>query len=323
MIFHNNIRISLDRKEADSDMDFVSHAHSDHVAAVRRSRSILASAQTIQLIERTQNLSIQNRAEYDNVSLRLVEAGHMLGSRQLCIDDRIGGNRITYTGDFQTVKSKTSNPIEILDTDTLIMDSTYSESFVRFDDKFEVESALQDWTLKRLNDGIVIFSAYAMGKAQELISIFNAAGIKPIVSRKICTVSSVYVKNGIPLGYSSAYEPDSDYSSIVRGNFVGITDSRNLALLKAGLERAHNKKVYTAMATGFAKMFRFNTDAQFALSDHADFHQSVEYIEATKAKKVFTYGHNATSFARNLAKEGYDSEPFSDYRGAICLQANK
>lgn len=310
MIQSNNIRISLDRREPNSDIDFVSHAHADHLAAVRSSKSILASAQTIQLIEQVQNLSIQNRADSEN--FKLIEAGHMLGSRQLYVDDSISGLRVTYTGDFQTVRSKTSNQIEVLETDTLIMDSTYADSFVKFDDKYEVESAIQDWVTKTLREGIVIFSAYAMGKAQELIAIFNDVGIKPIVSRKISKVSKVYQQNGIRLDYSSAYESESTYESLIKDNFVGITDTRNLSILKSDLELAHNKRVYTGVATGFAKMFKFNTDAQFPLSDHADFKQSVEYIEATRAKKVLTYGSNAASFARNLSMEGYDSVPFSD-----------
>jgi Cft2 family RNA processing exonuclease len=310
MIQSNNLRISLDRKEINSDVDFVSHAHTDHLGAVRSSKNILASAQTLQLIEQGQNLTIHNRA--DSKNFRLIEAGHMLGSRQLCVDDCIRGNRITYTGDFQTVKSRTSNPIDIVNTDTLIMDSTYAEKFVSFEDKYEVESKIQDWTLRMLKSGIVVFSTYAMGKAQELISILNNIGIKPVVSRKIDKVSSVYVDNGVNLDYSSAYRGQSDYDSIIKENFVGITETRNLAALKYGLELAHNKTVYTAVATGFAKIFRFNVDGQFPLSDHADFEQSVEYIEATGAKKVLTYGPNAASFAKNLSKEGYDSIPFNE-----------
>ncbi len=319
MIPYNNLRISLDRREPNSDIDFVSHAHTDHLGAVKSSKNVLASSQTIQLIEQAQNLNIQNRMECNGMRLKLIEAGHMLGSRQLCIDDCIEGMRTTYTGDFQTVRSKTSNPIDIMETDTLIMDSTYSDPFVRFDDKYEVESALQDWTLKKLKAGIVIFSAYAMGKAQELISIFNEVGIKPMVSRKISKASKVYVQNGIPLDYSSAYEMDGSHDSLINDNFVGITDSRNLMMLKSGLQMAHNKRVYTAMATGFAKIFRFNTDAQFPLSDHADFWQSIEYIEATKARKVLTYGPNATSFASNLKKEGYDSMAFNDAASSLWL----
>ncbi|EQD56253.1 hypothetical protein B2A_05350, partial [mine drainage metagenome] len=75
---------------------------------------------------------------------------------------------------------------------------------------------------------------------------------------------------------------------------------------------AHKKRVYTATATGFAKSFRFNVDAQFCLSDHADFKQSIEYIDAVSPKKVYTYGGNREVFARNLCKMGYEAEAYTE-----------
>ena len=319
MIGPSNLRISLDRRESNADIDFVSHAHTDHVAAVRSSNGVLASNQTIQLIEKSHNVTVRKSTGGQN--LRLIEAGHMLGSKQLCTYDEKSGNSVTYTGDFQISKSKTSKPIEVVDTDILIVDSTYADPFMNFSDKNEVESALQDWTLSKLRSGIVIFSAYALGKAQELIAIMNGAGIKPIVSRKISVAAGVYVKNGINLDYCSAYESDAEYNELVRGDFVGITDSRNLSAFKSTLEHAHSKSVYTAVATGFAKVFRFNTDAQFPLSDHADFAQCKEYIDATGAKKVLTYGQNMRSLANNLQKEGYDSMPFEGT--SLALQSKQ
>lgn len=321
MIQCNNFRISLDRRERDSDIDFVSHAHTDHLGAVRSSKSVLASEQTIELIEHTRDLAIRNRAS--NHGFRLIEAGHMLGSRQLRMEDDNAGKVITYTGDFQVAKSKTAKPIDIMDTDILIMDSTYSDASIGFEKKKDVESAMQVWTEKMLKEGIVIFSAYAMGKAQELISLFNEIGIKPVVSKRIGKASSVYVRNGIPLDYSSVYDGDDDYNSIVKDNFVGITDSRKLSALRLQLEEVHKKRIYTAMATGFAKIFRFRTDAQFPLSDHADFGQSKEYIDATGAKTVLTYGPNSEEFAKNLNAQGYNAMPFSESNMETAMGINK
>ena len=51
MLSLNGINISLDRRESGSDIDFISHAHSDHASAAKASGHILASSQTIQLIE--------------------------------------------------------------------------------------------------------------------------------------------------------------------------------------------------------------------------------------------------------------------------------
>jgi len=236
----------------------------------------------------------------------------MLGSRQLCLNDTISGKRITYTGDFQVVKSKTAMPIDIQSTDVLIMDSTYENPNIRFDDKYETETLIQDWTNKMLSKGIVLFSAYAMGKAQELIAVLNEAGIRPVVSKKISSICAIYRDCGIGLDYSSAYDENSNYGDMIRDNFVGITETRDLNMLKACVHFAHSKNVFTAMATGFAKLFRFNTDVQFPLSDHADFQQSIQYAEDTGAKEILTYGQNADLFARNLSREGYNAMPFSN-----------
>jgi putative mRNA 3-end processing factor len=318
MINSNNLRISLDRKEPGSDIDFISHAHTDHLAAAKSSNMVLASEQTIQLIEHARNIKItSNRA--NSGKFELIEAGHMLGSRQLLMDDAVSGKRITYTGDFQLVGSKTSMPIDVRSTDVLIMDSTYESPKIMFENKYDVETLIQDWTNKMLGKGIVLFSAYAMGKAQELIAVLNEAGIKPVVSKKISKVSAVYKDYGIKLDYCSAYDENSGYGEIIKGNFVGITEARDINMLKACLHFAHNKNVFTAMATGFAKIFRFNTDVQFPLSDHADFRQSVRYIEDTGAREILTYGPNASAFARNLGEEGYNAIPFNTSSFALDI----
>jgi putative mRNA 3-end processing factor len=311
MINSNNLRISLDRREIGSDMDFISHAHTDHLAAAKSSKMVLASEQTIRLIEHVQKIKIAETKTH-NERFELIEAGHMLGSRQLCLNDTISGKRITYTGDFQVVKSKTAMPIDIQSTDVLIMDSTYENPNIRFDDKYETETLIQDWTNKMLSKGIVLFSAYAMGKAQELIAVLNEAGIRPVVSKKISSICAIYRDCGIGLDYSSAYDENSNYGDMIRDNFVGITETRDLNMLKACVHFAHSKNVFTAMATGFAKLFRFNTDVQFPLSDHADFQQSIQYAEDTGAKEILTYGQNADLFARNLSREGYNAMPFSN-----------
>ncbi|MDE1869126.1 MAG: hypothetical protein KGH60_04150 [Candidatus Micrarchaeota archaeon] len=311
MLTLNDTNISLDRREPGSDIDFVSHAHSDHTAAVRSSKMLLASDQTIQLIERASGKQVARPETYKGV--RLLEAGHMLGSRQLCVDDASTGKRIIYTGDFQMEGSKTSRPIEITQADTVILDSTYCEPWIEFEKKEDIEAQIREWTQKELDKGIVLFTAYAMGKAQELIAILNDAGITPIVSKKISRVCGIYTKNGIGLEYASVYDEGSDYESIMKGGFVGITDARNLAPLRASLSEIHNRDVSTAVVTGWSKVFRFDTDMQFPFSDHADFKHSLEYINSTGAKNVYTYGPNSGRFAENLQKLGYDATPFSLY----------
>lgn len=308
MLHANGYRISLDRKAEGSDIDFISHAHSDHIAAARSSKNILASTQTLALIGAVTGKPVLGTVDHAN-GAELLDSGHMLGSKQLCIDDTEKGKRIVYTGDFQMQHSRAAAQIRISQADTIIIDSTYPKPSIKFDDRQEVELSIQRWTEQRLERGIVLFTAYAMGKAQELITIMNESSVVPVVSKKIGAMSKVYNSNNMKLDYM-ALSQDADLEGIMRCNFVAITENRDLLGLKQKLQEATGKRVFTAIATGFAKEFAFATDVQFALSDHADFWQSKDYIDATGAKEVLTYGSSRELFAAHLKMHGYNARPF-------------
>jgi Cft2 family RNA processing exonuclease len=310
------MNIALDKRECGSDLDFISHAHSDHTSAVRSSQYIMASSETMQLLGQECKAYATLKVG-DNAMFSLLDSGHMLGAKQLRIDNTASGERTVYTGDFKMQESRTTKRLEIVSADTVIVDSTYPEPWMRFDDREEVESCLQDWTKNKLRYGIVMFSAYAMGKSQEIIAILNEIGITPLVSKKISAASRVYRSCGVNIEYASAYESTGDYESITKDNFVGITDSRDMRELSRALSCIYKKRVFTAVATGFAKRFKFDTDAQFALSDHADFKQCVDYVDATEASKVLTYGREAEILAKNLCREGYEAAPLSESREQV------
>ncbi len=307
MIYLDDYAISLDRRERDSDIDFISHAHSDHTAAAKSSKNVIASHETARLLKAINGVELKMcREQMEGV--RLLDSGHMLGSKQIRIEG--DGETLTYTGDFMVQRSLSCSPIQMLESDTLIMDSTYCSPEISFDNRSEVEASLQKWTSRKLDSGIVLFGVHAAGKAQEIVKALNGAGITPAVSKKVSAINRVYNDSGANLNYVSAYEEGSDYEAVVRGNFVGVVESHRLDDLAAMLSKANGKRVYRAVATGFAKIFRFNTDVQFPLSDHADFSQSVYYIEASNPKRVLTYGSNSEVFAANLSKMGYSAEPF-------------
>lgn len=309
MIRINNLNISLDRKEEGSDFDFISHAHSDHIMAAKSSKSVIASDETSDLIYSGYKIGI-NRAAYPDF-IRLIDSGHMLGAKQIAIEDYDSGNKIIYSGDYLMAKSKASNPIKVEGCDILIIDSTYpSEQFV-FRDREEVEYEIQEWVERTVRKGIILFGVYPMGKAQEIIKILNEIGIKPAVNRKISAISKVYNKYGQNLDYGSIYEGDED---LFDGDFVGIIGTRSLKKVKHMLSYLHHKPVYTAETTGFSKVFSLSVEKQFELSDHSDFKQALRYIDSADPKKIYTYGENSHIFSANLKKLGYNSEPFQSLK---------
>ncbi|MEM3626275.1 MAG: MBL fold metallo-hydrolase [Candidatus Micrarchaeaceae archaeon] len=299
-------RIALDGIGCNPNLNFISHAHSDHIR--RPDLEAVMSKETEELIKVVYGKNVK-RADAGNT--RLLDAGHILGSKQLFIDDCEHGYSIVYTGDYQLEPSFAAKPIEMREADIAIIDSTYPYPSVKFDDKLQVAESIQKYALEVLDKGIAIFGAYALGKAQELIKILNDAGMVPVVSKKISAINKIYERNSIALEYISAYDDYDEFDSAIRRNFVAVIESHDLGGIKAALKRLYSKAVYTAVATGFAKIYRFNTDAQFALSDHADFRQATSYIDSVNPSIIFTFGGNAELFASNLRNIGYNAAPYN------------
>lgn len=311
-------RIALDCAEATANVNFVSHAHYDHLSGIRKSRKVIASKATKDLIE-CRYAKKQVTLLDESIKVELLNAGHILGSKQLYAESEELGASVIYSGDFQMQKSYVAEPIETKKADILIIDSTYPEKDFAFGEKSEVISAIQRYALARLNSGIVLFGAYALGKSQELVKIANEVGIAPIVDEKIFNINKVYQKHGIGLDYVSASKDENEFKSATQGNFLAITEPSRLAEMAYNLGRIHRKRVYTAVATGFASVFQLGTDAQFSLSDHADFKQSIDYIEECSPKAIYTRGpeESAKCFAANLREEGYNASQFT---GSISVE---
>ncbi|MFP3215317.1 MAG: MBL fold metallo-hydrolase [Candidatus Micrarchaeota archaeon] len=302
-------KIALDTSDKSADLNFISHAHADHIRGAKKNAYVIASNETHNLIKVRNGIELNIKPIPNN--FKLLDAGHILGSKQLFIESSLGYS-ILYTGDYQLQESCVAKKIEAKEADILIIDSTYPYLNVKFDERSEVEDAIKKYVLMKLEKGIVLLGAYALGKAQELIKILNSAGIIPVVDKKISGINKVYSNFGISLEYASIYDDEEAFNNIVKHNFVGVVSLKDLRELAEKMSIAYSKKVFTGVATGFAKLFRFNTDVQFPLSDHADIYQAANYIDLVGAKVVYTYGSNPKLMASNLKRLGYEAMPFSE-----------
>src|SRR5581483_5683238 len=72
----------------------------------------------------------------------------------------------------------------------------------------------------------------------------------------------------------------------------------------------------TAILTGWAVdpncRYRYQCDAAFPLSDHADFPQLLELVKQVRPKKVYTLHGFAADFARTLRELGFDARALSE-----------
>src|SRR4026208_1990644 len=76
------------------------------------------------------------------------------------------------------------------------------------------------------------------------------------------------------------------------------------------------KQRRTAVLTGWAldpgAIYRYQCDAAFALTDHADYPDLMRYVERVQPKRVLTLHGFAAEFARDLRERGIEAWALSE-----------
>lgn len=296
-----NLNISLDgcgREDC-----FVSHAHSDHSAAIRKNKRILASDETLALA----GCKGAMKPKLDGVKLKLLNSGHILGSRQLMVEH--DGERFVYTGDFKLHDSLTLKGAEVEQCDVLVMESTYGSPEMVFPEREFVYSSIGRWVENSLRSGvIVVLGGYPIGKAQELVKLLNEyAGIAPVVESSVEKACKVYEQFGLKLDRIPVRTEEAE--EVMKGSFVAVTPpavaTRKFCRSIGGI---YGRKVVCAIATGWALRYACPSDRAFPLSDHADFNQLIEYVERSQPKNIYCAHGETIRLASELRKRGYDAK---------------
>lgn len=310
----NGTTIALD--DASSDVCFVSHAHSDHTAAffcptkkgrhVEHSSTTAAFSRGKEIIASEETFCImgKNGKKHSVPGVELHPAGHMLGARQLFAN--ADGGSFAYTGDFALHDSYTAKAATILQCDTLMIDSTYCSPVMCLPKRWEALDAMQKF-VGRNRESIIVFGAYATGKTQEIVKFLNKeCGIAPVVAGHGAKVCEAYGKCGVRLDYLRAGSEEADEE--MRSSFVAIMPPSMVNFtFGAKLSEALGRDVKTAVATGWAKVAKFPTDAAFCLSDHADFKDTLRYVHESGAKRVVCANSNSEQAAVCLRKLGINA----------------
>jgi putative mRNA 3-end processing factor len=289
-------------------LGFVSHAHSDHVAA---GQNVLATRETISLIRRVWQLSggykpIPYRQELrvsDSVSVKALNSGHVLGSAMFRLD--IGGESLVYTGDINTVPTLTTNPAEPVDADVFVIETTYGHPDYVFPPRHKTEAWILKWVSKTLAEGALpAFKAYSIGKSQELIKLFNTYTSLPVVVGKtVANASKTYVENGVKLDFIRSGTRDA--AEVLGGGEAVYIDSQVRSV-------PVHRRVKWATVTGWAvKGCPEGFDAAFPLSSHADYRGLLNYVEENRPRKVYTIHGFSQLFAKTLRLRGFDASPFT------------
>jgi DNA ligase-1 len=289
---------------------FVSHAHSDHIA---NHEAIIASHRTAQLMDarlpgkRTAYLlPFREPAEVRGLRVTLYEAGHIFGSAQLYMESDEGS--ILYTGDFKLRPSLSAEPTTWRNAETLIMETTYALPRYRFPPTEQVLRAMVDFCRDAIEENAVpVLFGYSLGKAQEILCALCEAGLVPMLHGAVFRMTEIYreLNPEFPCNYVR-YD-----AATTAGKVLVCPPSANRSPM---IQRIRERR--TAILTGWAMnpgaQFRYQCDAAFPLSDHADYPDLIRYVELVKPQRVLTVHGYASDFARDLRERGIEAWALSE-----------
>ncbi len=288
---------------------FVSHAHSDHIAP---HQEIIVSARTARLMQARmpgeRNEHVVPFGELTNIrglDVMLLPAGHIFGSAQFFLQSDAGS--LLYTGDFKLRPGKSAEATEWRQADTLIMETTFGLPRYRFPPTDDVVAQIVAFSRDALEEGAVpVLLGYSLGKAQEILCALAGAGLTPMLHGSVYRMTRIYEQFGQSFCEYQRYDAKD-----VAGKVLICPPSANRSRM---LEKIPNKRV--AMISGWAvdpgARFRYQTDAAFPLSDHADYPDLLRYVELVQPKRVLTLHGFAAEFARDLRDRGIEAWALSE-----------
>jgi DNA ligase-1 len=302
-IYLPQVELWLDAHQP-TDTSFVSHAHFDHLATHRR---IITSAGTARLMaarlpgEREEIvLPFRQPFAFADAELTLFPAGHIFGSAMLLAKRE--GESLLYTGDFKLRPGRSAERCEPPRADVVIMETTFGLPKYVFPPTAEVLAALIKFCRQTLEDGEVpVLFGYSLGKSQEILSSLADAELPIMLHPQTAKMTRIYEELGQTF---PAYRPFT--LTEVAGHVVVCPPQANQS---AWLRKIKPRR--TAAITGWANdpaaIYRYQSDAAFPLSDHADYADLLKFVELVQPKRVFTVHGYVEEFARTLRDRGVEA----------------
>jgi len=148
----------------------------------------------------------------ENISFKLVDAGHMLGSSIVLLDikEEEKVNKLVFTGDLGNVDMPILNNPEYIDkADYLVIESTYGN---RLHGEIKDQSAeFIDIILKTIErGGNLIIPSFAVGRTQELLYEINKYIDLPGIKEKLKKIP-VYVDSPLAVNATRVFEQNPEY----------------------------------------------------------------------------------------------------------------
>ncbi|MBU3078067.1 ligase-associated DNA damage response exonuclease [Sphingomonas quercus] len=296
----------------------ITHGHADHARGGHG--AVLATAETLAIMharygpQNGQAIAYGETLAVGDVAVRLVPAGHVLGSAQVVMDH--AGERVVVSGDYKRRPDPTCPPFEPVPCDVFVTEATFGLPVFRHPDTgAEIDRLLA--ALHADPARCVLVGAYALGKAQRIIMELRGRGHDaPIfIHGALQRVCDLYRELGVPLGELIPA------TGLPRQAMAGHVVLAPPSALNDRWSRRLPDPV-TAMASGWMRVRQRarqqNIELPLVVSDHADWDELTATLKELAPTEVWvTHGREEALVhwcathqmrARALDLVGYEDE---------------
>lgn len=301
----------------------ITHGHSDHARPGHG--KVLATRQTLDIMRircgadfcgSEQAVAFGESLSLNGVGLSFHPAGHVLGSAQIAVEKE--GTRIVVSGDYKRSPDPTCAPFEPVACDVFITEATFGLPVFHHPDPAD-EIARLLTSLRQFPERSHLVGAYALGKAQRVISLLRRSGYdRPIYIHgalsKLCTY---YESQGIDLGdLRPATDDDHDARDFRGAVIVGPPSAFNDRWARRFADPLSVFASGWMMVRQRAK--QRGVELPLVISDHCDWPELTATISELKPGQVWvTHGREEAlvrwcelqgTAARPLHLVGYEDE---------------
>ncbi|HYZ32612.1 MAG TPA: ligase-associated DNA damage response exonuclease [Crenalkalicoccus sp.] len=290
----------------------ITHGHADHARPGHG--AVLATPETLAIMVARmgegaaggsrQALRHGEELVQDGVRIRLLPAGHVLGSAQVCLEWQ--GCRVVVSGDYKRQPDPTCAPFEVAPLpggcDVFVTEATFALPVFRHPPpEQEVGKLLASLALFPERTHVV--GCYALGKCQRLIRLLRAAGWDaPIyLHGALAPLCALYERLGVPLGeLRPATVADR---AALAGAIVLAPPS---AIADRWARRLNDPVV--ALASGWMRVRQRaksrGVELPLVISDHADWDALLTTIAEVGAPEVWVTHGRDDALVHALAQRG-------------------
>ena len=243
----------------------------------------------------------------DGSKVSLKSSNHMLGASQVQLELSCG-YRLGYSGDFGWPLD------EVIQVEELVIDSTYgSPKSIRRYSQESVEERLQEIVCEKIRCGPVHIKAHR-GTIERVLQILGSeVGVPILASDRLVKSVQVYQNNGFAVGQLTPLDSHLSRAAQSERSYVRLYAKGD------GWGNSPPSHGTTICCSAYMvpkdnPILEFSDRAyRVALTNHADFNETIEYIRATGAKVVVTdntrsHGYELAIAIKNRIK-GVRAEP--------------